>query len=117
MGLGVALGAFGAHGLKDQLSAYQLDIFKTGVEYQFLHGLAILLLAALGDKVKWGTKKTATLLFLLGTLFFSGSLYGLATKDLHGISVSWLGPITPLGGILLIIGWAYIFISSFREKK
>ncbi|WP_425148061.1 DUF423 domain-containing protein [Deinococcus sp.] len=93
-GSGVALGAFAAHALKGSLSAAMLEVFETGVRYQMYHGLGLLALAALPGQ------RRAPLWLLLGTLIFSGSLYLLS---LSGLKV--LGAITPIGGVLLLIGW------------
>jgi uncharacterized membrane protein YgdD (TMEM256/DUF423 family) len=99
-GLGVALGAFGAHALRDHLSARQLAVFETGVRYQMYHALALLALAwAIG---RWPQRKLepAAALLVAGTIVFSGSLQLLAVTD-----VRWLGMVTPLGGVTLILGW------------
>jgi uncharacterized membrane protein YgdD (TMEM256/DUF423 family) len=97
--LAVALGAFGAHGLRDRLSTESLTIYQTGVQYHIIHALALLLLAALADKVRFFA--LVGWLFIFGVLIFSGSLYLLAiTGD------RWLGTITPIGGLCLLGGWA-----------
>lgn len=102
--LAVIIGAFGAHGLKPHLSEYQLNIFEKGVQYQLVHTLALFgvgLLEQLTNKdLKW-----SGWLFAAGILFFSGSLYLLACRDLLPFSVAWAGPITPLGGLCFIAGW------------
>ena len=109
----VAIGALGAHALRGHLSPQALETFETAVKYQFYHALAILAVAVL---MHFGRKKallTAAWLFIAGTICFSGSLFLLSTREIHGISMQWLGPITPLGGLLLMGGWLWIFISSF----
>ncbi len=107
--LAVSIGAFGAHGLKPQLSEYQLDIFEKGVQYQFIHTLA-LLGAGLLQMLKNRDMKWTGRLFAAGIIFFSGSLYLLACRDLLPFSVAWAGPVTPLGGLCFIAGWlALIF--------
>ena len=100
--LGVLIGAFGAHALSDLLSANQReDVFDLANRYQFYHGLAMLALAAVFSRqpqqfsLKW-----LTVLFTTGTLVFSGSLYLLALTD-----ISWLGALTPIGGVLLLAAW------------
>ncbi len=95
MFLTVALGAFGAHGLKTRLAPEMLAIFETGVRYQAYHALGLLALAALKgpDRAGW--------CFLVGIVLFSGSLYALALTG-----VRWLGAITPIGGVLFLVGWA-----------
>lgn len=105
MALGIVLGAFGAHILKEHLSAYHLEIFKTGVLYHLLHGLALFVVAWLitqttDQKVIW-----VGVCFILGIALFSGSLYGLALTQWK-----WLGPLTPLGGLSFIMGWVLLLI-------
>ena len=103
--LGVALGAFGAHGLKNIIAANALVIYETGVRYQMYHGLAIVALPALVDYVapKWLNVTAA--LFVIGSVFFSGSLYLLAITG-----NKFFGPITPMGGVLFIAGWCVLVI-------
>src|SRR5699024_3602742 len=108
--LGVVLGAFGAHALSARLGTDMQAIWQRAVEYQFYHALAllavgILLRTDLGNS--WMT--AATLCFCLGTLIFSGSLYILALSGIR-----WLGTITPLGGLLLIAGWAALLGAVLR---
>ena len=101
-GLGVALGAFGAHALKASLSPQMLATFETGVRYQMYHGLGLLALAwAVGC---WPERRLAQAAILLigGTIVFSGSLYLLALTG-----VRWFGAVTPFGGVALIAGWAF----------
>ena len=112
----VLLGAFGAHGLKGVLTPEQLGSFETGVRYQIYHALALLGLAALFP-VNVKLVKVIFTCFLAGTLLFSGSIYLLACRDLlGGVKVAWLGPLTPLGGLLLVIGWAAIAIAGLKER-
>ncbi|MDP2635081.1 MULTISPECIES: DUF423 domain-containing protein [unclassified Pseudoalteromonas] len=107
--LSVVLGAFAAHGLKSRVSEYALGVFKTAAEYQMVHGLALIAVAIL---IKWGLNLTAAgLLFIAGTLLFSGSLYLLAITGWK-----WLGPITPLGGLCFIVGWLVILAQVARFK-
>lgn len=104
--LTVIIGAFGAHGLKPQLSEYQIDIFEKGVQYQFYHSLAIVLAGLLLQHTPDSKGlRQAGWLFLAGILCFSGSLYLLACRDLIAVPVSWVGPVTPIGGVLFIAGW------------
>ena len=103
--LAVALGAFGAHALKGTLEANQTtEVWKTAVLYHFIHALALLMLAALPV-----VHRAAAGLFVAGILIFSGSLYLLALTN-----VKWLGAITPLGGLCLLAGWAWLVISPPR---
>lgn len=99
--LGVALGAFGAHGLRKRLSADMLAVFEIGVRYQLYHGLALLAAGAAASRLAPGALAAAGALFVIGTVVFSGSLYVLA---LNGRK--WLGAVTPLGGLALLAGWA-----------
>ena len=98
-GLGVALGAFGAHGLRATLAPQALAWWQTGVDYQMWHALALVALAALRG-IRVGL---AAALIGAGTIVFSGSLYAMALTDAR-----WLGMVTPLGGLLLIAGWAVL---------
>ena len=105
---GVALGAFGAHGLRDMLEpAGRLETWKTAVFYQLLHAVALLALSGWSDpaarKIGW--------CWIIGALFFSGSLYGLA---LGGPKI--LGPITPLGGVAFLAGWAGVAASAWKRS-
>ena len=114
--LTVAIGAFGAHGLKPLLSAYQLEIYEKGVHYQFIHVLA--LLATAMQMQSWPDNiwlRRAAWLFFAGILAFSGSLYLLACRDLIAIPVGWAGPVTPLGGVCFIAGWIALFVSAKPE--
>lgn len=112
----IILGAFGAHALKAVLNENQLISFETGVRYQFYHALFLLFLGTtnwVADK----TKKIIFYLILFGVLFFSGSIYLLATNDLFSIDVKFLGPITPIGGLSLIMAWGVLFLSIFKQKR
>ncbi|WP_420597502.1 DUF423 domain-containing protein [Deinococcus sp.] len=105
-GTAVALGAFGAHALKATLSPENLAIFETGVRYQMYHGLGLLVLGAYPQQrrgPKW---------LLAGTLIFSGSLYVLALSD-----IKVLGAITPIGGVLQLIGWGLVALDSRRRVE
>ena len=97
--LAVALGAFGAHSLRSTLETRgMLDAWNKAVFYQFVHAIALLVLA------RYGTiNRGACLLLLIGILLFSGSLYLLALTNLR-----WLGPVTPLGGLCFLVGWAWL---------
>ncbi len=111
----VIFGALGAHYLKDLITSSQLTSFKTGVKYQFFHALAILLISLNKDKFNTHVKKSLFFLFI-GTLFFSFSIYLLALKDLLLISFQYLVLITPIGGLLLIIGWFLLFFCLKKKK-
>ncbi|MCU0353887.1 MAG: DUF423 domain-containing protein [Cytophagales bacterium] len=103
-GLGVAVGAFGAHALRPTLEAAgRLDTFETAVKYQFYHAFALLVVGLLAQRIGSPLLSYAGYAFLAGTLVFSGSLYVLCLTG-----VRWLGAITPLGGVLMIAGWALL---------
>ena len=99
-GLGVALGAFAAHALRDVLSARQIAVFETGVRYQMYHALALLALAWAIDRWPERRLQTSAVLLIAGAIVFSGSLQLLAVTG-----VRWLGMVTPIGGVTLILGW------------
>ena len=100
--LAVALGAFGAHGLKATLQAHEMvGVWEKAVLYHFLHAIAILILAFHAT-----SSRGPFLLFLGGILLFSGSLYALALTNAR-----WLGAITPLGGVCFLAGWAWLVIA------
>lgn len=108
--LGVALGAFAAHGLKSKLSEYLLGVFQTGVQYQMTHGIALILVAILCRFFPDSAYLTwAGWCFLGGIVLFSGSLYALS---LSGIKV--LGAITPIGGVLFLIGWVMLAMHAWK---
>jgi uncharacterized membrane protein YgdD (TMEM256/DUF423 family) len=115
--LAVAIGAFGAHVFKDTLVANQKEaVYDLANRYQFYHGLALILIAALfgraGVSDSSYAKPTLNLLgilMFLGTLIFSGSLYVLAL-----LNIAWLGAITPIGGLLLLIAWALLLLKIVK---
>lgn len=111
--LGVALGAFGAHALKAQLTAAgRLDTYELAVRYQFYHAFALLAAGLLQYHITSGYLKTASVFFVGGTLLFSGSLYILCLSGRTGIAM-----VTPFGGVLLIFGWIFLAIAIFNGKK
>ena len=115
-GLAVILGAFGAHALKARLTPDQLQTFETGVRYQMYHALALFVCAWLLDRGAPGAG-TAGGLFVAGLVLFCGSVYLLATRDLTGLTPwLWLGPVTPLGGLCFIAGWATLVVSALRLR-
>lgn len=107
--LSVALGAFAAHGLKSRLSEKYLDIFHTGVEYQFYHVLALGLVLMLSQGIVTGALKFAALFFSLGIVIFSGSLYALAITE-----IGLFGAVTPLGGLCFLVGWGCVFVHAMK---
>lgn len=115
--VGVVIGAFAAHGLKPLLSLKEVNNFETGVKYQFYHAFALIVLGLLGAHFPKGEKsfKLAGFLFFIGILLFSGSLYLLSTQSLFKISIPLLGPITPIGGSLLIFGWFFTALGVLKK--
>jgi uncharacterized membrane protein YgdD (TMEM256/DUF423 family) len=107
----VGLGAFGAHGLKPLLTEYQVMIFEKGIQYQFVHTLALALAGLLlQNQPENANFSRAGWAFLFGAVCFSGSLYLLACRDLLPFSVAWAGPVTPLGGLGFMAGWLLLFL-------
>ncbi len=114
--LAVIAGAFGAHGLKPYLTADKLAVWHTAVQYQFYHVFALLFLSTL-SRIKNSLINAAYYFFTFGILFFSGSLYFLATSD--ALKISWppiIGIITPIGGLFFIIGWIMLGLAAWRSK-
>jgi uncharacterized membrane protein YgdD (TMEM256/DUF423 family) len=112
----IGLGAFGAHGLKDIISAKALNSFETGVRYQMYHALALLIIG-FATSIPANTRKWVYRFFIFGVILFSGSLYLLSFKEMVAFSVSFLGPITPIGGLLLIVGWFRLLYGILKVKK
>lgn len=108
-GLGVALGAFGAHALKARLSPDMLAVWETGVRYQLYHALGLLAVAWALTRWPGSAVQASGWLFVAGTLLFSGSLYALALSGVRG-----LGAVTPLGGVAWIVGWALLAWGAWR---
>lgn len=114
--VGVILGALGAHALKEVLTESQLVNFEVGVRYQIYHAILLLFVGGtsyLADSVK----KKVAILISLGILFFSGSIYLLATNDLTSVNFKILGPITPVGGVLLISAWLLVAFKALKSEK
>jgi uncharacterized membrane protein YgdD (TMEM256/DUF423 family) len=109
-GIGVALGAFGAHGLKARVGPDLLALFETGVRYQMYHALALLAVAwAAGSRAPGPWVDAAGWLFVGGMVVFSGSLYVMTLTGAR-----WLGAITPVGGLAFILGWACLALAALR---
>lgn len=113
MAFAVALGAFGAHGLKNRLDAYSMGVYEKAVFYHFVHALGILLVAALtrANALTATSQTRVCLLLTIGILLFSGSLYALAISGVRA-----LGAITPLGGLAFIAGWLLLAFQAMRDK-
>ena len=115
--IAVALGAFGAHGLKKIVPAETVQTFQTGVQYQMYHALALLLTGLLYEKCSERFVKIAGILFTIGVILFSGSLYILTTgKVAETTALDKAGMITPLGGLAFIGGWLFLFLAAIRGK-
>ncbi|MFQ5461057.1 MAG: DUF423 domain-containing protein [Phycisphaerae bacterium] len=107
----VAAGAFGAHFLKSRLAAEALATFETGVRYQMVHALAIMAAAWMIARQPSRAARASACCFLVGIMLFSGSLYGLSLFEWR-----WLGPVTPLGGLAFLSGWALLAAASFTQR-
>ncbi|NCF43526.1 MAG: DUF423 domain-containing protein [Proteobacteria bacterium] len=112
--LAVLLGAFGAHGLREVLPASGLASWQTGVLYQLVHAPVMLIVALWLRQGGPAVLRLAGLLFALGILTFSGSIYALVL--LNALSAAWLGPVTPLGGLTLIAGWTCLCIAALTTQ-
>lgn len=108
--LAVIFGAFGAHGLKKYLDNDQLKSFETGVKYQMYHALLLILVGIIFPFIDFSQNLMGWFL-LLGVLLFSFSIYGLVLGSAMGRKLSFLGPVTPLGGLLLVMGWILFSIN------
>ena len=116
----VALGAMGAHALKDKIPSENLQTFETAVRYQFYHTLALLLIALLSEKIQSKFLGWSSALFIGGIILFSFSLYFLALRPLLGIDneeIKWIGAITPFGGLSFIVAWLMLAFSSVKSTK
>ena len=114
--IAIVLGAFGAYALKNVLTVEQLNTFETGVKYQMYHAL-FLMFVANSQMITQKIKKTILILVSLGVLFFSGSIYLLATNNLTTFDFKIIGFITPIGGLLLITGWIFVIVNFFNKKS
>ena len=104
----VVLGAFGAHVLKKTFTQEQLASFETGVKYQMYHAVVLLMLS-FNLNLDTSLERNMVYCFLIGTFLFSFSIYGLCLSAAKGRKMKFLGPITPVGGVLLVTGWALLF--------
>ncbi len=117
--LAVLLGAFGAHGLKNLVGPERVAIYETGITYHFYHSFALILLGlsiehfGINALLKWSAR-----CFMVGLLFFSGSLYLLAIREvLTLLPVMILGPMTPIGGVFFVLGWVLMAVGLSRSRK
>ena len=112
----VLLGAFGAHGLKAVIDQSSIDIWQKGVEYQFYHTFALLYLSTFA-RYRNKLINIAYFCFTFGIVLFSGSLYLLATRSILKLDfINLIGPITPIGGLLFVLGWIMLFFAAFKDK-
>ncbi|MEY8761695.1 DUF423 domain-containing protein [Chryseobacterium tongliaoense] len=113
--LSVILGAFGAHALKKILSVERLESFETGVRYQ-MYAAFFLLIAGYILKFETSSEKWVSILMIAGTMLFSFSIYFLSLQDYLGANLKFLGPITPLGGLLMILSWGMLILYFAKNK-
>jgi uncharacterized membrane protein YgdD (TMEM256/DUF423 family) len=113
--LGVILGAFAAHGLEKLVDADAIKTFETGVRYQLYHAFFLLIIGG-SSFVDVKIKKAVFYLVIIGLVFFSGSIYGLATNELSSFDFKTIAMVTPLGGLVLILAWFTMLIGIIRNK-
>ena len=117
-GLAVVAGAFGSHAIKEKLDAVNYDIYQTAVAYQFYHAFALFSIGLGIRRIKENVAKVAFTLFVLGVLLFSGSLYLLSTSMIWANErIGWFGMIAPVGGVSLVLGWAYLAVMGFKPSS
>ncbi len=114
--LAIILGAFGAHGLKQLVDKNSVESFEVGIRYQFYISIAILILGLNADKFTFSIQRICVLM-ALGLALFSGSIYLLAIKELLPFSIRFLGPVTPIGGLIMIIGFVILIYKLARSPK
>ena len=116
-GIAVIGGAFGAHALKEVLTAEQLASFNTGVRYQLIHAVVLLVISFLIKTYSLKQFKLAISFFFWGIILFSGSIYLLTLKNITGFEpLKFAGPITPIGGTLIIVGWAAMTLGGLKIR-
>ncbi len=113
--LGIILDAFSAHALKKLISFEQLQSFKVGTKYHLFHSLAVLIFGINYSKLKLSL--TIIALFISGIICFSFSIYFLSIQDLIGVNLNFLGPVTPIGGLLFIFAWILVFFKTMSIKQ
>lgn len=113
----MALGALGAHALKDTLSPELLDAYKTANDYHMYHSIALLAIVGLKKRIGEQNINIVSFLWILGTLVFSGSIYLLAMREVWDMpGLAKLGPVTPVGGVFIILGWVFAGIAGFKSN-
>lgn len=113
--LSVILGAFGAHALKKILSVERLESFETGVRYQ-MYAAFFLLIAGYILRFDTSSQRWISILMIVGTMLFSFSIYGLSLQDYFGMNLKFLGPITPLGGLFMILSWGMLIFYFAKNR-
>ena len=114
----VALGAFGAHKLKEMVNAEALAVYQTGILYQFIHLVALAIAGIVYREYPNGLVKASGLLFLAGIILFSGSLYILTYATASGSAgLNWVGPVTPIGGVCFIAGWICLALGTGKRNS
>jgi uncharacterized membrane protein YgdD (TMEM256/DUF423 family) len=108
--LAVALGAFGAHGLKNRLSEYLLSVYNTGVQYHMIHAIGLIMIGILSQWLAPSHLNIAGWSLFVGIIIFSGSLYVLSITG-----IKWLGAITPIGGVAFLVGWVFLAIAALKS--
>ena len=114
LAIAVSLGALGSHFLKSRLTSEALSSFEVGVRYLIYHALAIILINSISS-IQSEVKDVFVKLVLAGVFLFSFSIFLLSTKQLHGLPVKYFGPVTPIGGILIISAWIYLTVSFLKK--
>jgi uncharacterized membrane protein YgdD (TMEM256/DUF423 family) len=114
--IAVVAGALGAHTLRGQITDRLLESYQTGVFYHTVHALALVMVGILSLLYSGISFRSVFWLFFLGIFFFSGSLYLLSTREIAGWNPSFLGPVTPLGGLLFMAGWLVLGMKMLRHK-
>ncbi|MBD80937.1 MAG: hypothetical protein CL840_18615 [Crocinitomicaceae bacterium] len=116
MAIAVVLGALAAHALKTFLPPQKLESFQTAVRYQMIHSIAIILVVLLA-KNNFSVSNWSYRFFQWGIILFSGSIYVLSTLPLHSLVwTKWLGPVTPIGGVLFILGWVFLALNISKSE-
>ncbi len=113
--LSVMLGAFGAHGLKKSVSPEAILVFETGVRYQMYHALFLVIVGSL-PMISEKAKSAILYLVIAGIILFSGSLYFISTREITGFEIGPFGLLTPIGGLLLLVSWFWLFVDILRKK-
>ncbi|MGK6344105.1 DUF423 domain-containing protein [Chryseobacterium sp. DT-3] len=113
--LSVILGAFGAHALKKILSVERLESFETGVRYQMYAAFFLLIIGYI-LKFETSSEKWTSILMIVGTILFSFSIYFLSLQDYLGANLKFLGPITPLGGLFMILSWGMLILYFAKNR-